>query len=245
MMIKELTMKRGQQISMRRSRSNFITKKVRACWFVFLGVFVFMMFVQNLSASIYGNAGDHAFVSPPPEDDKKLEDYVIEGAAYFLDSYSNFLKLLKQAELGKWNPVESEKAVEAAIINMQYAVNEYKVLNQKMESHQYDQKSIDDLKKFDYNTLQKKHRLIGPIFHNVRDYLRDGKIREVYKRMLYDCKDILDALKVMQGKLKQNMFPGKTTMWDFNQSYSQALLFGEYAARVFIEIKKSNEKDKK
>lgn len=205
----------------------------------FIGVLIFFVFSMSLSAVIWYNDSDIAF------DHIVLNRYVIEGAAAFIESYSNFLLLLSHAELGERDIQNGKKYLGIAIEKLKNAINKYEELKKKAESSKNKQSIIDDLKKFDYDSLKKNKRLIETIFESVRMHLKKGEILETYEIMLSDCNTILNTLKILHEEIKKGVFPEKSKLWDLSHSYSESMFFGQYVARVFGGIIKKREKTDK
>jgi hypothetical protein len=220
------------------NRRYFLKNKVRCIILgIFMGITFFGLFNMNVSALVYLNSSETSF-----DDIEELNVYVIKGASYFLKSYSSFLLLLQKVELAEikgWEFNKMREYLKSAIINMENAIEIYKGLDQEVNQSKYDPGIIDKLKKFNYDNLQKENRLIKPIFDDACDYLRNGKIREIYQEMILRCNKILSKLNDFQKKLKSSMPLKKTDLWDLNQFYSQSLLFGQYVARVFLKIREN------
>lgn len=207
---------------------------------IFIGALIFFTFSISLSATIWYNDSDITF-----DYIEELNKYVIQGAANFLKSYSSFLLLLSHAELGGRDLQIGKKYLETAIESLENAVNTYEELKQKAESSKNKKSIIDDLEKFDYDSLREKNRLIEPIFESVRMHLKKGDVPKTYEKMLSECNKLLKTLKFLQGEIKKGVFPEKSKLWDLSHSYSESMFFGQYVARVFGDIKKESEKANK
>ena len=72
---------------------------------VLVGVAIFVLLHLDLSGAIWYNGSTYSFqdldgVSQNPQE-KTLREYVIEGAGYFLESYSDYLLFLNKVELAE------------------------------------------------------------------------------------------------------------------------------------------------
>jgi hypothetical protein len=56
-------------------------------------------------------------------------------------------------------------------------------------------------------------------------------------KILADTEKILRLLTPVKAAVDAGKFPTLADVWDLNQAFSRTLMFGQYAARVFHEIK--------
>jgi hypothetical protein len=209
---------------------------------VLLWVAVLLLSTMNVSAVIYfngagGNFGGGSENTLPQE--KTIRDYVIEGAGYFLESYSGFLLFLNKVELKELQGLdynEVQMILNSAIEKMENARDVYTLLKQEADVTPYNPDMIAELMNFDYDGFQEANHLVGPIFKQVESYLEKGNIREIFDAALSHMGKILDIADKIKGKIDGAEFPGLTDLWKLNEACSLSLLFGQYAARVFQEI---------
>jgi hypothetical protein len=201
---------------------------------------------MNVSAVIYFNGSSRGFDEGEGENtspqEKGLRELVMEGAGYFLESYSGFLLFLSKvevAELAGLDYNEAQMDLNNAIEKMESARDVFVLLKEKSEATPYDPIVIGELLNFNYDHFQKKNDLIEPIFDQVKSYLEKGRIREMYGEALSNTVEILDIAYMIKEKIDLEEFPEISTLWDLDESCSRSLRFGQYAARVFVEISQS------
>jgi hypothetical protein len=211
---------------------------------VMMGVSILMLLHLNLTGIIWYNHTDISFKESLEEGsypkEKAMREYLIEGAQYFLESYSDFLLFLNKIELAElrgfdWN--ELRFILNRVIEKVQYANDLIGQLKQKADVTPYNPVIINNLLNFDYDAFADQEGLIKPIFKDVKAFLSKGKIREMYGEALSDTQHILTMANTISKKLKEDIFPGVSNLHALNQAYHQYMLFGEYAARVFQKIK--------
>jgi hypothetical protein len=228
----------GEVLTMR------VSNKKNAVWKVFFGVTVLLLFTMEASPAIYGNGGDKAWPPPPnglgvTGSTMSLESGVINGAGYFLSSCSDFLLFLNKAELAGLDGADFEAlnlSLSNAIANMELAKDVYVQLTQQMDVTPYDPVMIDKLLKFNYDLFQKKNNLIKPVFEEVKYYLESGAARELYGEILCQVDGILNIAYPIRAKIEANEFPGLLSLWELQQGCCKSMLFGQYAARVFLNL---------
>ena len=211
---------------------------------VFLMVFVLFIFRVNTFPLMCGNDSDIIFAGDSFRSDGKsdssLRQYVIMGAGYFLESYSDallFLNKIEMAELTGMDYSELRMMINNAVVNMKNARSAYLSLKQLADNTPYNQIVIDELKKFDYVGFPEKNESNGIIFKDVEYYLSKGDVRGVYAQFLANTESILETLYVIKQTVDHTSFPRTADLQRMNQSYSQSLLFGQYVAEVFQEVK--------
>lgn len=211
---------------------------------VMMGVSILMLLHLNLTGIMWYNHTDLSFQESVGEGSypskKKIREYLINGAGYFLESYSDYLLFLNKVELAEsrgfdWN--ELRLLLDCVIEKMKQARNEYKQLKQKADVTPYNQFIINQLSNFDYDAFADREGLIKPIFIEVTAFLSKGQIREMYGEALSHIEHILTMANAVSKKLEAGEFPGVSNLHTLNQAYHQYMLFGEYAAGVFQRIK--------
>ncbi|NIR06304.1 MAG: hypothetical protein GTN82_12855 [Candidatus Aminicenantes bacterium] len=216
-----------------------------AVWKVFLGAAVIILLNANLSGAIWHNDTERVFSqsggqeSVAPEE-KPLRMYVIEGAGYFLKSYSAFLLFLNKIEMAEvegFDLNEMYQILTNSIENLEYANETYTLLKQQADVTPYNPIVIDQLLNFNYDLFQKKDNLNPSILEEVQFFLGKGKVREMYGEILTHTQGILGKAYAIKGVIETGEFPQISDLHDLNQGYAHSMLFGEYAARVAQEIK--------
>jgi hypothetical protein len=224
-------------------------------YFVLFFLVVCLVLMANTSgfALMKANDSDSAFVGGGNKESQNfapdststgsaIKDYLIEGAGYFLDSYSETLAFLKQVEVEELQGVDFAQLkvrVANAILYMEKANVAYINLKNLADSTPYNPEIIALLQTFPYTQHRLDSNLIKSIFKEVQNFLQAGDVRGSYGRMLQDTVDILDVLYTVQTSVNNNQMPDGPSLWTLNQYYSQSLLFGQYMAGVFAEILKT------
>ncbi|UCH98110.1 MAG: hypothetical protein JSV88_15005 [Candidatus Aminicenantes bacterium] len=208
----------------------------RATLKTLLGVFIMCLFYMQGPAKIIANATEKGFAGPGSED---IRLHVMEAAGYFLKSQSDMLLFLNKIELEEINGVdytELQPIINSAVWNMQNAKATYHALTQIADSSPYNQAVITNLINFDYAFFRESKELNGVITNQVQNYLSGGDIRGLYQELLADSQAILDMLNRVKSTVDAYGVPGTPDLWQINHSYSQTLLFGQYAAEIFYDI---------
>ncbi len=207
---------------------------------ILLAVFVLFFVHVNAFALIYGNESQKGFENPGGKSSgPTLETYVLQGAGYFLASYSDILQVLNKVELAQMNGIdylELQKLAAHASDNIQGQINAYLNLTQLADATPYDQAVIDQLTGFDYAAFQQEKGLNIVIFTEVQCYLSKGDIRSLYHRFLAAGETLQAQLNVIKADIDAGRFPQPSDLWNLDQNAAQSLLFGQYTAEVFYRV---------
>lgn len=207
---------------------------------VLLAVFVLFLVQVNAFALIYGNESQKGFGNPGGKSSvPTIKTYVLQGAGYFLDSYSDILQLLNKIELAELNGIdyiELQKIAARAGDNIRGQMETYLNLTQLADAAPYDQAVIDLLTGFDYAAFQQEKGLNSIIFADVQSYLSKGDIRGVYHRFLAVAAVLQAQLNIIKTDIDANRFPQSADLWNLDQNAAQSLLFGQYTAEVFCRV---------
>jgi hypothetical protein len=202
-------------------------------------VIIITMLSMNVWGLVFHN--ESPIIFPGDEKSPSLESYVVTGAAGFLRSYSSMLLFLNKIELSVYNDLdysELQSVLNSAIEQMNDARSAYNDLNREVSLLPYNPEVVAELAVFDYNGFEKAKFSNPSVFSEVRGYLKDGNVKGIYQKTLSDIEGILNMLAVLKTKIDAGQFPALSDLYKTNQSYSQALLFGQYVAEIFMEIKK-------
>lgn len=169
----------------------------------------------------------------------QIGTHVIIGAGNFLKSHSDFQLFLNKYELSELNGVcfeELQSILNNCISSMESTVVTYYDLKNIASVTPYDQSVIDNLKDFDYDGFLQGRNLNPAVFQEVRGFLSQGDVTgaicDIYSKTL----DLLDLLYRIKGDIDKNTLPGISNLWELNQEYSNALLYGQYIAWIFKSI---------
>lgn len=169
-----------------------------------------------------------------------IRQYVIEGGGYYTKANSYMMLLLNRvemSELSSLNYPEFYYILYKTISNMEYAEMTYGNLCRTAEVTPYKQDVIETLKNFDYTGFMDKNRLNPYLFEKVESFLSKGDITGFYKQLHADVDAILNRLYYLRETVYAGDFPDIAILWRLNQDFSQSILFGQYVAQVFFEIK--------
>jgi hypothetical protein len=119
---------------------------------------------------------------------------------------------------------------------MQQARDTYKILKETAEITPYNPVVIEALKKFDYDRYGVINWLNKEIFAQVKSYLIDGRVTGIYGKLHTDMNTMIYLLKLIKKYVDLNLFPPVKVVRKLNQTYSSALLFGQYVAGVFESV---------
>jgi len=197
----------------------------------------FALWWCNNSGSSYNSSDDG--LSSPSSLVAGIDQYIVEGAGYFLDSYSYMLQFMRKVELSanqEMNYQELSQLLDAALGNMRQSRDTYKLLKETAETTPYNPVVIEALKNFDYDRHCEINGLNKEIFTGVKSYLIDGRVTGIYGKLLADMDAMLYLLKLIKQNTDNNLFPPVKVVRKLNQTYSTALLFGQYVAGVFESL---------
>jgi hypothetical protein len=168
-----------------------------------------------------------------------VENYVIEGAGFFLDGYSNILSLsdtIESSQLRSTNDIDFSKDIDIAISSINSAIGSYELLVKTAESTPYNQIVIKKLLNFDYDKFAKSKSLNQVVFSDAKNYLSTGDITGLYKEILSRHFKILNFLKRARLQTSTNGIPEIELIWQLNDLASQTLMLGQYVAMVFSSL---------
>jgi hypothetical protein len=197
----------------------------------------FTYWYANGSGTTYNSSSEG--LSSPSSLVDDIDQYIVEGAGYFLDSYSYTLQFMRKVELSanrELNYTELSQLLDTALGNMKQARDTYKRLQETAEVTPYNPVVIEELKNFDYDRYCENNGLNKEIFTGVKSYLIDGRVTEIYGKLLADMDAMLYLLKLIKKNIDSNLFPPVKSVRKLNQTYSTALLFGQYVADVFTDL---------
>lgn len=183
------------------------------------------------------NHTEIAFTGDPTLDSTlSLEEFVVTGAGYFLESYSYMLSAMQKVELshpGQYNPQELIPILDNTIQSLKKANEAYTTLKQMADLTPYNPRIIEFLLAFDYDGFSRSMDWRLHTSDQVKRILAIGDVRAIYSQMVTDTASILDTLNQFKVNVETGQFPDIPTLWKINQAYTDTLLFGQYVAQVF------------
>jgi len=206
---------------------------------VFIGVFLTSVISMNLFPVICANGSGDGFIAGKSG---PIETYVIEGAGNFLNAQSHillFLNKVEMADLKGTNYSELQVILNDAIYYMKEAGLSYDNLIKTAETTPYNLDVIKKLASFDYDGFATEKNLNPVVFKRVQNFLGAGDIIGAYKIINAKFSKIINLLDGLQKVTALNQTPESTALWTLNQECSHTLLFGQYIAEVFYELRKN------
>lgn len=201
---------------------------------------VFPRILGNGSGSGYGGGdGTNSSVAGIQSQFNTIEMYVIKGAGFYLDAYSDILVLLNRVEesdLIGMDYNEGGQISERALDNMYNAIYTYYYLIRQAEMTPYNEAVIKKLMAFDYAGFMEKWGLNSVLFKKVEEYLHQGDITGMYKYIYIELAAIVPILQQIRDELYLGKLPELSILWELNERCSKTLLFGQYMSRVFYAI---------
>lgn len=168
-----------------------------------------------------------------------IEKYVIRGAGFYLDAYSDILELLnriEESDLKGMDYDEVRNISDRALENMYNAMETYYYLIRRAEMSPYNETVITKLMAFDYAGFMEKWGLNSVLFKKVEKYLGIGDITGTFKYIYIELTAIVKMLHNIRNELYLGKIPELSNLWRLNELCSQTLLFGQYMSRVFYTI---------
>jgi hypothetical protein len=197
------------------------------------GMSTYAAWIANNSGSGFGGGGGGESARSV-----SVESYVIQGAGFFLESYSHVLAYMREVELNQANP-DFEKlslSLDNALASMNNANATYAALKQLADNTPYNQQVIDALKAFDYDGFESQHGLSAGMFKRVKKFLEKGDIRGTYGVLRDDTGRIIEYIEQLKTQVDDMKTPSVSITWKLNQAITDTLLFGQYVSQIFADI---------
>jgi hypothetical protein len=178
-----------------------------------------------------GSYGDEEIIyNGIPGPSSLIESHVIEGAGHFLNAYSDILLFLNRVETSDLEGMdfnEAERILDSAIENMDNTLRVYNQLIEIAERTPYNKKTISKLINFDYNGFMITNGLNIEIFKNLERYLKNGDVNGMYRYIYVNFQKIKEMIEIIKKDIDALIIP-----------YSEILIFGQYASRIFFDVNK-------
>ncbi|MCP4213858.1 MAG: hypothetical protein GY765_04335 [bacterium] len=169
-----------------------------------------------------------------------IEELVVKSAVFFLRGKSRVDLLaseLEGADLEGKDSTGYRKIVTEALDNMVIARSYYLALMNQADKTPYNQKIILQLTTFKYHSFFKKKRMNGDISLEVQGYLEAGNVRGAYERLYGFTDNIVSILEKIREQVVNREFPDTENIWRLNQECAHMLLFGQYMAQTFKNLR--------
>lgn len=209
-----------------------------------INVFIMIFLLVALSNFAFPwwtvNNSDSAFTEPMGKEvGISLENYIVTGAGYFLDSYAHTLLFMRKLELGGESSVKDEDTLlllDAALKSITQANQTYLELKRRADNTPYNQPVIEALSTYDYEDFRLANGIEDKVFDRARDFLAKGDIRSIYGAMVDDTDSICKLLLRVKTQVNAGAFPLTFDVWKLDQAYSGTERFGQYVSRVFDAV---------
>jgi len=201
---------------------------------ILVGASLYSAMVLNNTTAVFPDpdSGDGIALEVFGEGNPEIAGLMIDGAANFLNSYSEAILLLKEYEIGCKAPFNFTIALaktNAAIESLESAHNYYSQAISIGEKLQYVELNRNKLLSYDYNTRTAAEKLNVEISSEVTGFLSQGDVIGLYRRNIERVDTILLLLKSIHEKLEAGIKPDVTQFWTVLHNYSETALFGNYA----------------
>jgi hypothetical protein len=207
---------------------------------LFLNLSLFTCWTINGSGSAYNGGDDSGSSSGDTTSSANnagvIDIYIALAGGYFLESYAKTLTFMNKTELAAlygMNYNELQVLLNDALLNMELANQTYGYLHQIAVNTPYNPEVIQALKDFNYHDFCSENHCSREIFSQVQSFLSNGKVTEMYGKIIDHTQEIIDLLQLVKGDIDQRTFPSTKNVRQLNQAYSTALLFGQYIAEIF------------
>lgn len=175
----------------------------------------------------------------PGEDQRAIENNVIQGAVHFLQAQSQASLLLGEFEKSGKQPFSYSfalQAVEGAISEVEKSIYEYEVAVTIGKRAGYVHAVIQKFKNYNYDVFVSEKGLNRDIMEMVRAYFSGGNIIGAYQQNMEYLGEILITLHLIKDKLDTNQLPDISLFWQLVRQFSRTALFGNYCTSAAVDI---------
>jgi hypothetical protein len=204
-------------------------------------VCVFSIISGNYTEEAYEEDGDGtSSTSAVMSSVSQIRTLIIEAAGHYLKSYSGINLFLNRVETGDLEGVDFQELtalINSAIYDMEKSRASYCDLKTVASATPYRMEVIERLKSFDYDGFLDGHNLNPTVYQEVRQFLSKGDVNGFYNQLHIKTSAIVEVLNGLRIDVIDGRVPPAQKLWDVTQSYADALLFGQYATRIFGAFK--------
>ena len=207
------------------------------------GVLILAVIFVDLHSYIYLNETDPIFppnVSSQSESSESLlggrdeiRGYLVQGAAQYIQSYTEALRLLNEYELSSADSLNYSVALmycNTALKALETSKENFESAIAIAENLEYVEAYRIKLLAFNYDSYISENRLNSVIAGEVKGFLENGDMIGLYRKNLEKIDSILAVLSKIYKQLNSNKRPGISEFWSLYQKYSETALFGNYAS---------------
>ncbi|MCP4151057.1 MAG: hypothetical protein GY757_25155 [bacterium] len=215
---------------------------------IIIGLIVAVLGVLPVHGRLFSNTTPIAFIqdgggSSPTSvkaNSHSIRELVIISAGYYFKAQKNINYLSEIVELSDIQSTDFnslQAVINESMNNVYYSWYYYQQLIVEANRTAYNEKVIKRLSEFDYDGFRSSKALVKDVFGDVKAYLINGDVRGVYCKLAADIAEIYFIIADIQKSAYRGEVPANEAMWTLNQKCATTLLFGQYVARVFEEIK--------
>ncbi len=201
-------------------------------------ILAFILISPNYISSVIAVNDIEGVFPPPPTDGELLgnpytiKDYVIDATASLLMSQSSASLLLSEVEKSEKSTFDfsnSISCVNDAISKLEVSRDNYIAVLQTVNSLEYIEERINQLKVFNYQKYAIEHDLNVETMQEVAKFLSKGDIKGFYKYNSDSIQALLATLLDIREDLERGVKPNLSAFWEILRGYSETLMFGNYA----------------
>ncbi len=208
-----------------------------------IGILIVFLVTINVSPRVWNNGAGGGYEENEENGVSKestIEDYLIAGGGYYLNSCRYINKFLYLYEMQNGNGIsidynEWEQVIDNALANMTHAVETYDRLIKKAEVTPYNETVIAWLMAFDYTGYMNDNGLNSVVFQCLAEFLKRGDITGLFKFIYSGLTDITEMLGSIKEDVSMNKLPEISIVHELNESCATLSLLGSYTSRVFYE----------
>ncbi|MGE5344109.1 MAG: hypothetical protein ACM3SY_21800 [Candidatus Omnitrophota bacterium] len=222
---------------------NQISNKKSTIKIIIMAVILLCLLQVNSYSLFIVNAGEKCFeeqtVLQFTESSNSMESDIVNGAGYFLKSYSDTLLALNLVETSTPGSLDTNGfrvLLKNAMGNMMNAVANYRHLEASANATPYKPVMIQRLQNFDYMGLCAAKGLNESIMRKVASFLSSGDVRGVFENTLAQSQTILKLQQSIYYLQGTSIFQNVELLWRLNNKLAESVLFGQYCAQVFNAI---------
>lgn len=204
------------------------------CLIILINVYCFPWFLSNGIGIMVNGSGI--------KDRAGANEYTFKGGTYFLEAYANviaYLKVVENEATEKLDTTEVQLYLDNALENINLARETFSQLKDEMLTASYNMKSVRMLKNMDYIAFCASISADKETFNQVSFYLKRADIPGLIGKMVFDMDAIMRTLKQLKKKTSMGIIAALPLSWELNRQFSKSMMFGQYAAQVFIKIQQN------
>ena len=207
---------------------------------IFLGVIILLSIgIPGFSLTCQNGAGGGTGGGDKAAEVNPVENLVIQGAIYYLQSCSDVQAILKRVEQSAFKPVdyaEMQQVVNEALDQIKAARVTYEALLKTAAETPPNPAFILGLQNFDYQAFMTENGLIEPVFKKVEEYLSRGDVPGLLASVYVELKSIESQLQYIRKYVSIYRLPALSVFWKLNETCAAASLLGSYSTRVFYAV---------